>query len=158
MAQKEIEKFIIERKDWIDEHIGIMRQRSETEKEAVPFTAAELDKMSEYSLEKVTSRAEHYSALMGVSYNKINVRRQVSRWGSCSSRKNLNFNCLLALVPDYVLDYVVVHELCHLKEMNHSENFWREVECVIPDYKARRNWLRNNGEELIHRLRISIHK
>ncbi|MGN1408586.1 MAG: M48 family metallopeptidase, partial [Eubacteriales bacterium] len=127
---------------------------SEAEKDTVPFTAAELERMSEIALEKVTSRAGHFSAIMGVSYNKITVRRQVSRWGSCSSKKNLNFNCLLALVPDDVLDYVVVHELCHLKEMNHSEKFWREVERVIPDYKEKRKWLSDNGGELIRRLRI----
>ena len=158
MPQKEIEKFIVERKNWIDEHIEIMRQRNKDKEKAVPFTSEELEKMSELSLEKVTSRAEHYSALMGVSYNRITIRRQVSRWGSCSSSKNLNFNCLLALVPDDVLDYVVVHELCHLKEMNHSKNFWREVERVIPDYNLKRNWLRDNGGELIHRLRISTQK
>ena len=153
LPQKEIEKFIIERKGWIDEHIGIMRQRSEAEKEAVPFTEEELARMSEIALDKATSRAANFSALMGVRYNKITVRRLVSRWGSCSSGKNLSFNCLLALVPDDVLDYVVVHELCHLKEMNHSEKFWREVERVIPDYKEKRKWLSDNGGELIRRLR-----
>ena len=82
---------------------------------------------------------------MGVKYGRITVRRQKTRWGSCSSKGNLNFNCLLMLCPDFVVDYVVVHELCHLKQMNHSERFWAEVERVLPQYKEARKWLKENG-------------
>ena len=70
----------------------------------------------------------------------------------CSSKGNLNFNCLLALVPPDVLDYIVVHELCHRKELNHSERFWTEVGKVLPDYKIRKKWLKDNGAILIARL------
>ena len=80
------------------------------------------------------------------------MRAQRTRWGSCSSSGNLNFNCLLALVPPAVLDYVVVHELCHRLEMNHSPRFWQEVGRVMPDYEEHKKWLRENGAELIERL------
>ena len=89
---------------------------------------------------------------MGVTYGRSTIRSQHTRWGSCSARGNLNFNCLLALTPPEVLDYVVVHELCHRKELNHSPAFWAEAERVLPDYKNRRNWLKENGTALIARL------
>ena len=77
----------------------------------------------------------------------------MSRWGSCSTKGNLNFNCLLMLTPDYVIDYIVVHELCHLREMNHSEKFWAEVEKIMPDYQRAELWLKQNGGNLISRMR-----
>ena len=93
-------------------------------------------------------RVDHYAKQMGVSYGRITIRSQHTRWGSCSSKNNLNFNCLLMLAPDDVLDYVVVHELCHLKEMNHSSRFWAEVQRVLPDYEMSYSWLRKHGAEL----------
>lgn len=100
----------------------------------------------------VTQRAEYYAPLIGVTYNRIAIRAQHTRWGSCSGKGNLNFNCLLALVPAEVLDYTVVHELCHLKEMNHSPKFWGEVEKILPDYKQCRKWLKENGPKVIARI------
>ena len=86
---------------------------------------------------------------MGVTYGKITIRHQKTRWGSCSGTGNLNFNCLLMLVPEQVLDYVVVHELCHRKEMNHSPRFWKEVEAIFPEYREARKWLKDHGGSLI---------
>ena len=85
--------------------------------------------------------------------NKITIKNLVSRWGSCSTKGNLNFNCLLMLTPDYVIDYIVVHELCHLREMNHSEKFWAEVEKIMPDSQRAELWLKQNGGNLISRMR-----
>ena len=82
---------------------------------------------------------------MGVDYNRISIKFQKTRFGSCSTKKNLNFNALVALMPSEILDYVIVHELSHLKEMNHSKQFWREVARVMPDYKSKRKWLKENG-------------
>ena len=92
--------------------------------------------------ETITKRASYFARLMGVSYRNITIREQKTRWGSCSSEKNLNFNWKLILAPPEVLDYVVVHELAHRKEMNHSKAFWNIVERYLPDYKERRRELR----------------
>ena len=86
---------------------------------------------------------------VGVTYGRITIRNQRTRWGSCSAKGNLNFNCLLMKAPPEVLDYVVVHELCHRLEMNHSPRFWAQVERVLPDYKVSRKWLREHGNELM---------
>ncbi|MBQ1233170.1 MAG: M48 family metallopeptidase, partial [Clostridia bacterium] len=79
-------------------------------------------------------------------------RTQKTRWGSCSSKGNLNFNCLLLLAPPEVLDCIVVHELCHRKQMNHSSAFYAEVLRVMPDYHTRHAWLKKNGTALMGRV------
>jgi len=87
-----------------------------------------------------------------VTYGRITIRNQKTRWGSCSSKGNLNFNCLLMLAPPEVLDYVVVHELCHRMEMNHSKRFWSLVETVLPDYREQEKWLKGEGAVLLRRM------
>ena len=99
------------------------------------------------ALRLIPERVEYFAEMMNVTYGRITIREQKTRWGSCSSKGNLNFNWKLVLMPEEVLDYVVVHELAHRKEMNHSERFWNHVEKVLPDYQARRKLLR----ELEHR-------
>lgn len=99
--------------------------------------------------EYFAARVAYYESIIGVTHNSISIRDQKTRWGSCSSNGNLNFNWRLMLAPPRVLDYVVVHELCHRKEMNHSKAFWHTVEMVLPDYKELRKWLRENGRTLV---------
>ena len=99
--------------------------------------------------EDLTGRAAYFAPRIGVSYGRISIRHQKTKWGSCSSKGNLNFNCLLMLAPEEVRDYVVVHELCHRKQMNHSEAFWTEVERALPDYRDARKWLKTHGRELM---------
>ena len=89
---------------------------------------------------------------MGVRFGRITIRAQKTRWGSCTSSGNLNFNCLLMLTPPEVIDYVVVHELCHRLHMDHSPAFWQEVERWYPDYRPWKNWLREYGSQLIGRM------
>jgi predicted metal-dependent hydrolase len=89
---------------------------------------------------------------MGISYGRVTIRRQKTLWGSCSAKRNLNFNCLIVLLPEPVMEYVIIHELCHLKEMNHSPAFWREVEKYCPDYRYLRDFLKDNGEKLMLRM------
>lgn len=93
--------------------------------------------------------AKHASK-MGLEHGQIRVKDLKSRWGSCSSRKNLNFNWRLLFAPPEVLEYVVIHELCHLKEMNHSQRFWTLVANEMPDYKVHDKWLSKNGQTLIN--------
>ena len=95
---------------------------------------------------------EEYADLMGVTYGTVSIRAQKTRWGSCSSKGNLNFNCLLALCPEGVMRYVVVHELSHRRHMNHSKAFWSMVEEYMPDYKEQKLYLKRNGDLLMARL------
>lgn len=108
------------------------------------------DLLHNLALVDIPQRVRMFAPIVGVEYGRITIRMQKSRWGSCSSKGNLNFNCLLMAMPEEVRDYVVVHELCHRKQMNHSDKFWAEVEKVLPDYKVSRKWLRDNGEEIMN--------
>lgn len=93
-------------------------------------------------------RAAYYLPLTGGHYTSISVRDQKTRWGSCSSSGTLSFNYRLVFAPAEILDYVVVHELCHLTHMNHSKDFWNKVASVMPGYQIHRQWLREHGREL----------
>ena len=96
----------------------------------------------------VCGRAMHYGGLLGEQPARILIREQKSRWGSCNSRRELRLNWKLIMAPLKILDYVVIHELCHLKEMNHSPRFWAHVARLCPDYKQCRKWLRDYGAML----------
>lgn len=93
----------------------------------------------------INARVAHWAALLGLQYKKVYIKDQRSLWASCSTRGNLNFSWRLAAAPAEALDYVVIHELCHLREMNHSKRFWAHVAAACPDYRARRRWLRDNS-------------
>ena len=95
----------------------------------------------------LSEKAAFYAERLGVSFADIRIKDQRSRWGSCSSVGNLNYNWKLVLMPPGVLDYVVVHELAHRREMNHSAAFWKVVATWMPDYKKYRKWLRDNGNQ-----------
>jgi predicted metal-dependent hydrolase len=97
---------------------------------------------------KIHQRVMDYSTMYGVDYGTIRIKNIKSRWGSCSSLGNLNFNLQLSGAPDAIVDYIVVHEICHLIHLNHSEQFWKAVERAIPDWRVRRKWLRQNGHLL----------
>lgn len=96
----------------------------------------------------ISDRINQYSQMIGVFPNKITIREQKTRWGSCSSKGNINLNWKLIMAPIEVLDYVVIHELCHMKVMNHSKEFWKVVELYSPHYISYREWLKNNGHKL----------
>jgi predicted metal-dependent hydrolase len=96
----------------------------------------------------LNQRTRYFAEKMNLSYNKLSIRNQKSRWGSCSRNKNLSFNWKLIMTPEYILDYVVIHELCHLREMNHSRNFWNLVSQYCPDWKEYRKWLNKNSSYL----------
>ena len=116
------------------------------------LTREELQELFDRALDYIPGRVAHYAEIMGVSCGRITIRNQKTRWGSCSSRGNLNFNCLLMLTPPEVIDSVVVHELCHLKYMNHSGDFYAEVYRYFPDYDRWDRWLKKNGGVLIRRM------
>src|SRR5699024_9779150 len=109
----------------------------------------ELDVILAEAKAKLPRLVARYAKKMDVSYEKVFVKAQKTRWGSCSSKGNINLNCLLMKVPPYVRKYVIVHELAHRKEMNHSEHFWKLVASEMSDYQKAVKWLKKNGEAVI---------
>ena len=150
MAAKDIQRFVDSKAAWIAKHLALIQQRQQPV--APAFTLEQLQQLADAAKSDLPRRVARFAALVGVTYGRITIRAQKSRWGSCSGKGNLNFNCLLMLCPEDVRDYVVVHELCHRKELNHSPRFWAEVEKVLPGYKVQRKWLKDNGGGLIRRL------
>lgn len=150
-SEKDIEEILKKKEAWISRHIEKIKKTKERF-EAEPtekLTREKVIALAEEALKVIPERVEYFAKVIGVTYGKITVRNQKTRWGSCSSKGNLNFNCLLMLAPPEVLDYVVVHELCHRKQMNHSKAFWLEVEKVLPNYKEVRKWLKEEGSQMI---------
>ena len=148
-SEKDIEEILKKKEAWISRHIEKIKKTKERF-EAEPtekLTREKVIALAEEALKVIPERVEYFAKVIGVTYGKITVRNQKTRWGSCSSKGNLNFNCLLMLAPPEVLDYVVVHELCHRKQMNHSKAFWLEVEKVLPNYKEVRKWLKEEGSQ-----------
>ena len=151
-TQRQLNAFAEKNRSWIDRKQEEARLRREEALAVPPLTEEELSALQKRGRVLFARRAAQYAPLVGVDYGRISVRRQRSKWGSCSSQGNLNFNCLLLLAPEEVLDYVVVHELCHRLEMNHSPRFWANVRRVLPDYERSRRYLRENGAALMARL------
>ena len=148
MPQYRIMEFLEEKEHWIDLHLEKMRQRQKSNADQasrISISEEEIKQLTELAKEVIPQRVAFFAAQMGVNYGRITIRNQKTRWGSCSQEGNLNFNCRLMKMPPEVLDYVVVHELCHRKQMNHSRAFWEEVEKVLPDYRVTRQWLKQNG-------------
>ena len=116
------------------------------------LTVEEIRALADKALQYIPGRVKLYAAKLGVTYGRITIRNQKSRWGSCSSKGNLNFNCLLMLTPPEVIDSVVVHELCHRKVMNHGKDFYALVLSVFPNYRFCDKWLKQNGETLMRRM------
>lgn len=152
MKEKEILKFIESKKDWIDKHLTKLSERQKVLDDLKPFTQEEIKQFTAKAKIDIPKRVEFYAKKIGVTYNKITIRCQYTRWGSCSSKGNLNFNCLLVLLPDEIIDSIVVHELCHLKQMNHSARFYAEIDKVFPNYKQCHLWLQQNGGMYLNRI------
>ena len=151
VSEKDIEEILKKKEAWISKHIEKIKETKERF-EAEPtekLTREKVIALADEALKVIPERVEYFAKVIGVTYGKITVRNQKTRWGSCSSKGNLNFNCLLMMAPPEVLDYVVVHELCHRKQMNHSKAFWLEVEKVLPNYKEVRKWLKEEGSQMI---------
>ena len=100
----------------------------------------------------INERADKLSSQMGISYKRVAIRGQKTRWGSCSHKKNLNFNWKLIMAPEPVIDYVIIHELTHLKEMNHSKRFWELVAEYCPAWRDYKKWLKQHEADLSARL------
>ena len=140
LSDQTILDFVIEKQVRIRRHQEqmIKRIRVARSNPRLHPTPELLKQMTDEAREYIPDRVRYYARRIGVTVGRITIRHQKTRWGSCSSNGNLNFNVMLMAVPAELLDYVVVHELCHRKEMNHSPRFWAWVESVLPDYRDRR--------------------
>ncbi len=152
LPEAEIRRFLVEKADWIEKARERMRARLAPALTQPPFTPEELRTLARGMAREFPPRVRAWAARLGVGYGRITVRAQHSRWGSCSSKGNLNFNCLLMLCPREVREYVVVHELCHRKHMDHSPAFWAEVARAMPEYRRHEAWLKANGGALLRRM------
>ena len=152
MTDSQIQSFVDSRQNWIRSHLEIMQKRisnmSDEKNPSTALTDADIKALSEQARIYMPSRVEHFAQIIDVTYGRITIRHQKTRWGSCSSRGTLSFNYRLIYGPAGPLDYVVVHELCHLTHMNHSKDFWNMVEHIMPDYRIYKQWLREHGQEL----------
>ena len=146
------ENFIREKKDWITKQLEKIEKQSELADSMGPLTEEDIRQIKKKARVEIPQRVEYYAKMAGISYKRIFIRLQKSRWGSCSADGNLNFNCLLVLMPPEILDSVVVHELCHRRHMNHSKEFYDEVLRIFPDYKRCNNWLKQNGGVYFKRI------
>jgi predicted metal-dependent hydrolase len=135
------ERFVAKKSDWIRAVQERLKKRFEN-KTIINQTRKDYLKHKKRALIFIKERLEYYNRIYNSKYKRIAIRNQKSRWGSCSSKGNLNFNYALVHLPLELADYIVVHELCHLKEMNHSQKFWNLVAVAIPDYKQRRMTLK----------------
>ncbi len=147
-GDSEIQRFVDSKSGWIEAHLREINSRPRP----ISFTDSELESMRASAKEIIPPRVEYFARLIGVEYNRITIKKMSTRWGSCSSKNNLNFSLLLSACPSEIVDYIVIHELCHLKELNHSPAFWSLVSRYCPDYKKHKLWLKKHGNELIARL------
>ena len=150
-TKREADQFVKKHETWIVKKRNQLAVRQSMEQSVPKLSEQEFNKLAALAKAVIPARVDHYARIMGVKYGRITLRRQKTRWGSCSAKKNLNFNILLMLTPPEVIDSVVVHELCHLFEMNHSARFYERVYAVYPEYDRWNRWLKDNGNLIMAR-------
>ncbi len=153
MSEKDILAFLNEKRVWIEKHWEKRVKEKNAREALTPLTNDDIRALADKALEVMPKKVAYYAKLIGVDYGSITIRNQKTRWGSCSDKGNLNFNCLLMLMQDEVIDSIVVHELCHRKHMNHSTAFYAEIEKVFPKYKECQKWLKEHGGEIMGRMK-----
>jgi predicted metal-dependent hydrolase len=150
VSMREVEGFVEKCGEWIvrtQEKFSRLPKTSRIEP-----SRKEYEKYKKIARRYIAGRISHFNSLYRVRFSNITIRNQRSRWGSCSRRGTLSFNYRIVFLPEHLADYIVVHELCHLKEMNHSKRFWALVSETIPDHPACRRELRRLERGLLHRL------
>lgn len=151
-SDREVRQILTQKQHWIVTKY-LEQQEKQLNKPVSDLTDAQRNALTQRYIaaakEYFPKRAAYFHQFTGGTYDRITIRDQKTRWGSCSARGTLSFNWRLMLAPPAILDYVVVHELCHLTHMNHSAAFWQAVESVYPDYRNARKWLKEHGQELI---------
>ncbi len=138
-----VKRFIESRRAWIEAKVAEMKRKHPEASKLDKTAKTNLYKLyKEAALKLATNRLEHFNQHYNFTYKRITIRNQQTRWGSCSSKGNLNFSYRIMLLTPEQADYIIVHELCHLGEMNHSAKFWKLVERTVPEYKAIRRSIR----------------
>ncbi|HKM34127.1 MAG TPA: SprT family zinc-dependent metalloprotease [Lachnospiraceae bacterium] len=151
---KQVEAFILEHKDWILKNYNSMSQRiqNESQHSLTPFKQQKINQLEKRfriaAKTYIPNRCAELQKLTGGTYHKITIRDQKTRWGSCSQTGTLSFNYRLMMADSSIIDYVIIHELCHLTHMNHSKDFWDMVARFMPDYAQKKDWLKAHGHEL----------
>lgn len=146
-----IDGFVRKKQDWIENTLGKLSAR-QTEKRVIRLTSKEEARYKKQAKTYLQQKCGLFSEVMGLRHGEIKVNSAKTRWGSCNRKGDINFTYRLLFAPEELIDYVVVHELAHLKEMNHSARFWSVVEQIMPDYRARRKKLR----EFEHQVELEI--
>ncbi len=144
----QIEAFIQKNKAWIEKHSTKIQAQKKNAKYYLFWKEIEKGTSSFYKKQAhdyIKTRCEELAREYGFVFKNIRITSAMARWGSCSSKKNLNFSYRLVMAPKLVIDYVIVHELCHLREMNHSKKFWKQVEQIMPEYKEHEKHLKEKG-------------
>ena len=141
VTEKEIRSIVDKHRDWIDK--AVVREKNKRERYE-SLDESQVRFLKKQARAYFTELCERYSALMGLSYNRISITSAKTRFGSCSSNKNISFSYFLMLYPEAAREYVVVHELAHLREMNHSPKFYAIVGKYMPDYKERKKLLKHD--------------
>ncbi len=147
ISMKEIFSFVEKHERWIDRQL--QKIADAPKEDILSLSDNEIRFLKDDAHKYIPGKVAYYAEKIGVTYGRITIRHQKTRWGSCSSKGNLNFNCLLMLTPPQVVDSVIVHELCHRKYMNHSDKFYAEVLRVYPEYYKWDRWLKENGRRYV---------
>lgn len=139
---KNVEEYILQKAQWVLDKLQIMKKRGKN-KVFTKRSEREFQKIKNEALVFAQNKVEKFNEIYGFQFNKIAIKNQKTRWGSCSRKGNLNYNYKISLLPERLADYIIVHELCHLKEFNHGKKFWNQVERVLPDYRERIEEIKN---------------
>ncbi|MFA5127727.1 MAG: SprT family zinc-dependent metalloprotease [Patescibacteria group bacterium] len=146
VTQKYIKQFVLDKSEWILNTLAKCKPENANKK---TISKNDFHKNKLLALKIVREKIRHFGEIYNLRPQKIYIRNQTTRWGSCSGHGNLSFNFRLVYLPVSLLDYLIVHELCHLQEMNHSSRFWAIVAKTIPDYKKRKTALREASRHLL---------
>lgn len=154
LSQEHISMVIKNKESWIRKKLKVVEEinSKKNSENSLKLSDEDVVALKERAMSIIPEKVHKYAQKIGVNYGDIKIKHQKTCWGSCSNKGNLNFNCLLMLMPDSIIDYIVVHELCHRKEMNHSKKFWGEVQNILPDYEVSRKWLKTNGGYFMGRV------
>lgn len=153
MRTAEIDRFIELKKRWIiEKYTSLLMNKTGKDRIRIPEYMTQ-EWLETEGIARFREKIILWAERMHIQYGRVSIRDQKTRWGSCSGKGNLNFNWRLLMMPEYIMDYVIVHELAHRREMNHSPRFWQIVENYIPDYQKRRQWLKDNGSYYMEAVR-----